>query len=89
MMEGEKCLLRFELKGFCFVLAGRAFFLLTAKETKLPARNFFIQVSERAWAMPSRKIGHAGLKAERRNGGLALLGSDTDRNSCYKSNSTS
>jgi len=33
------------LKGFYRVLAGQAFFLLTAKETKLPARNFFIQVS--------------------------------------------
>ena len=45
MITTKKTLLRVELKGFCFVLAGRAFFLLTAKETKLPARNFFIQVS--------------------------------------------
>ena len=29
--------------------------------------------------MPSQKIDHAGLRAERRNGGLALLGSDSDR----------
>jgi len=42
----KKCLLRFDLKGFYFVLAGRAFFLLTAKETKLPARNFSVKVSE-------------------------------------------
>ena len=28
--------------------------------------------------MPSQKIDHAGLRAERRNGGLALLGSDSD-----------
>ena len=28
------------------VLAGRAFFLLTAKETKLPAHNFSVKVSE-------------------------------------------
>ena len=80
-----KTLLRFELKGFYRVLAGRAFFLLTAKETKLPARNFSIQVSERAWTMPSRKIDHAGLRAERSNSGLALLGSDSDRHSCSKS----
>jgi len=45
MNATTKIYLRFDLKGFYFVLAGRAFFLLTAKETKLPARNFFIQVS--------------------------------------------
>ena len=65
------------------------FFLLTAKETKLPARNFFIQVSSWARSVPSQKIDHAGLRAERRNGGLALLGSDSDRHSCYKSKSAS
>jgi len=73
------------LKRFYFVLAGRAFFLLTAKETKLPARNFFIQVSSWARSVPSQKIDHAGLRAERGNGGLALLGSDNDHHSCYKS----
>ena len=72
MIGSTKIYLRFGLKGFYFVLAGLAFFLLTAKETKLPARNFSIQVSERAWTMPSRKIDHAGLRAERRNCGLAL-----------------
>ena len=66
------------LKGFYFVLAGRASFLLTAKETKLPARNFSVKVSEKAWTLPSRKIDRAGLRAERRNGGLALLGSDSE-----------
>jgi len=81
----KKTLLRFELKRFYCVLAGRAFFLLTAKETKLPARNFFIQVSSWARSVLSRKIDHAGLRAERRNGGLALLGSDSDRHSYYKS----
>ncbi|MDY0907711.1 hypothetical protein, partial [Pedobacter sp. CFBP9032] len=45
----------------------------------------FIQVSSWARSVPSQKIDHAGLRAERRNGGLALLGSDSDRNSCYKS----
>ena len=40
--------------------------------------------------MPSQKIDHAGLRAERRNGGLALLDSDSDRRSCcYKSKSAS
>ena len=63
----------FGLKRFYLVLAGRAFFLLTAKETKLPARNFFIQVSRWARSLPSEKIDHAGLRAERRNGGSALL----------------
>ncbi|MDY0906888.1 hypothetical protein [Pedobacter sp. CFBP9032] len=62
------------LKGFYRVLAGRAFFLLTAKETKLPARNFFIQVSSWAGSVPSQKIDHAGQRAERRNGGLAFPG---------------
>ena len=89
MNATKKTLLRFELKGSYRVLAGRAFFLLTAKETKLPARNFFIQVSSWAWSVPSQKIDHAGLRAERRNGGLALLGSDSDRHSCYKSKSAS
>ena len=77
-----KCLLRFELKRFYLVLARRAFFLLTAKETKLPARNFSVKVSSWARSVPSQKIDHAGLRAERRNGGLALLGSDSDRHSC-------
>ena len=39
--------------------------------------------------MPSQKIDHAGLRAERRNGGLALLGIDSDRHSYYKSKSES
>jgi len=37
----------------------------------------------------SAGVDHAGLRAERRNGGLALLGSDSDRHSCYKSKSAS
>ena len=79
MNATKKCLLRFEFKGFYRILSRQAFFLLTAKETKLPARNFFIQVSNWAWSVPSQKIDHAGLRAERRNGGLALPGGHGDR----------
>jgi len=88
-MLQKKISFTLQVKIFYLVLAGRAFFLLTAKETKLPARNFFIQVSSWAGSVPSQKIDHAGLRAERRNGGLALLGSNSDRHSYYKSKSAS
>ena len=66
---------------------GRTGSLLWAtKEAKLPARNFFFQVNSWARSVPPQKIDHAGLRAERRNGGLALLGRYSDRRSCYKSN---
>jgi hypothetical protein len=42
-----------------FVLAGRAYFLLAPKETKVPARNFSMEVSRLAGSVPSRKIDHA------------------------------
>ncbi len=64
---------------FYFVLAGRAYFLLAPKETKVPARNFSMEVSRWAGSVPSRKIDHAGLRAERRNSGLALLDVYTNR----------
>ncbi|MFW0717189.1 hypothetical protein [Pedobacter sp. N23S346] len=59
---------------FFLVLAGRAYFLLAPKKTKVPARNLSVEVSGWAWSLPSRKIDHAGPKAERRNSDLALQG---------------
>ncbi|MDY0903650.1 hypothetical protein [Pedobacter sp. CFBP9032] len=64
---------------FYFVLAGRAYFLLAPKETRVPAHNFSMEVSRWGWVSANRKIDHASLRAERRNSGLALLAIYTNR----------
>ena len=79
MIATSKMSFTLRIKKILFCPGRTGSLLWATKEAKLPARNFFIQVSRKAWSVPSQKIDHAGLRAERRNGGLALWGGHSDR----------